>query len=310
MGRWNGLNNHGVALVTVLLITVLITTILAFLMQRQQVDIRRTGHLLDAEQEEMLSLGMTDWASRILRQDLKKGEVDHLGEDWALRLPGVPVEGGMLNGYMDDMQGRFNLNNVMAADPNLRAFSRLQFERLLEGCGQSRDLVNGLIDWLDENSEISGAGGAEDETYLYLQPGYQTANQKMVSITELRLITGMDVAWSCLEPLVTALPEDSMVNVNTAGPEVLASLSDNWSLTDAKKFVEERPASGFESVAKFLESESLAGSGLTPDYLSVASSYFLAYTDARIGVGRMEMYTLLHRQPNGVHVVWRAIGSY
>lgn len=310
MGRARGVNNSGVALVTVLLITVLITTLLVFLLQRQQVDIRRTGHMLDAEQAEMMSRGMGDWAARILLRDLKDGQVDHLDEDWALRMPPIAVEGGMLSGYMEDQHGRFNLNNVLSDDPDLRTSSRLQFARLLEGCGQDRDLVDVLVDWIDPDSEISGAGGAEDETYPYLEPGYQTANQKMVSISELRLLAGMDSAWACLEPVVTALPEDSLINVNTAGADVLASLSDEWSQADAEKFVEERPASGFASVTDFLEHEAVAGTGLTPEPLTVASFYFLAATEAKIGVGRTELYTLFHRHNNKVAVVWRALGSY
>lgn len=303
-------NNRGVALVTVLLITVLVTTLLVALMKHQQVAVRRTARLLEVEQAGQMTLGMADWAARVLRSDLKDGAVDHLDEDWAQRLAPMPVEGGMLSGYLEDLQGRFNLNNVMAADSGLRQFSRQQFGRLLEGCGQDRALVDALVDWIDEDGELSGPGGAEDETYLHQEGGYQTGNQPLVSPSELRLVAGMNRAWSCLEPLVTALPAETPVNVNTASARVLASLSETWSEADAARFVEERPGQGFATVAAFLEHEGVAGSGLTPGGLAVASSWFLAVTQADIGESRALGYSLLERQNKQVLVKRRALGVY
>ena len=62
----------------------------------------------------------------MLSDDRRMSNVDHLGEPWALRLPTMSVEGGELDGHIDDQQGLFNLNNLVRGGKvnlaQLRAF--------------------------------------------------------------------------------------------------------------------------------------------------------------------------------------------
>jgi len=78
--------------------------------------------------------------------------------------------------------------------------------------------------------------GAEDDYYTWLDPAYRAANQAFSSVSELLLVKGFSANveeekadFDLLVPHLSALPHEAgptPVNVNTATPEVIASLSD------------------------------------------------------------------------------------
>ncbi|MBU0730675.1 MAG: type II secretion system minor pseudopilin GspK [Proteobacteria bacterium] len=307
-------NKRGVALITVLLITALVSMMVVSMVSSQQIDIRRNGNIVDGDQCLVLAEGVVDWAVQVLIRDKKNGGNDSLGEEWAIGLIPTEVEGGAVSGFLEDMHGRFNLNNLVSTKPDLQGQSRKQFERMLDMCGLDTNLLNALIDWLDADSDLTSGGGAEDETYAWLETPYRTANSIMTSPSELQLVAGFDYkAYNCLASHITTLPlfpTEPLVNVNTASAFVLAALSADFSLNEAKNFVEERPAGGYASVNDFLQDQNLAGSGIAGTFLTVSSDYFLANAKAEVGNGRVSMYSLLYRQGNKVDKINKSIGAY
>lgn len=53
------------------------------------------------------------------------------------------------------------------------------------------ELAGAIIDWRDTNSDVSGSGGAESETYQRLNPARMCKNTNFESVAELRLVNGM-----------------------------------------------------------------------------------------------------------------------
>lgn len=302
---------RGVALITVLFVIALTTVLVVFLVSRQQVEIRRTANIIDSNQALMVANAMVDWGGQILENDRKEGGGDSLGEAWATVLSPTEVEGGVVTGSMEDMQSRFNLNNLISSDASFRDYSRRQFGRMLEMCDLDPSLVNAVSDWMDDDSDILVPGGAEDEAYMSRMPPYRAANGKMTSPSELRLVAGFEGnAYECLLPYICTLPQDSYINVNTTSDFVLSSLSDDFPIDVARLLVEDRPAAGYGSVREFVKEPLLARIGLTVPYLSVSSGYFMARAEARINGSRIQLNTLLARNPTGVEVVGRSIGTY
>ena len=82
------------------IIVVAIGTMIAVnLIWRGTLDLRRTESALAADQGLMYVQGAEAWAADILRQDLVDSpESDHLGEQWAIELPPLPVDGGSITG--------------------------------------------------------------------------------------------------------------------------------------------------------------------------------------------------------------------
>ncbi len=301
----------GVALLTALLIVSLATVAAVAMTSRQQLDMRRTGNLLHGEQAWAYVLGAESWARVVLARDAKESEVDHLGEDWAMQVPASFVEGGSVSGRVIDLQGRFNLNNLVV-DGEADSAAIARYKRLLRTLKLDESLADALVDWLDKDIDTRFPDGAEDETYQLLDPAYRAANRLMADVSELRLVKGYDaeVVATLLGanggvPFVTALPEATALNVNTATAEVLTTLAEGLTLADGEAMVEARGDNGFEKLQDLLQQPALAGRQVDADALDVESHWFLTVAEANVGQGRARLASLMQRDRGTVRVIGR-----
>ena len=184
---------QGVALITAMLVVAIGTMIAVNLMWEGTLDLRRAEAALAADQGLMYGQGAEAWAADILRQDLVDSpDSDHLSEQWAIELPPLPVDGGTITGKLEDLQGRFNLNNLIAADGMENELARRQFERLLNLVEIDPGLAGAVVDWLDPDTELRFPTGGEDVVYSSQDPPYRTANAMITSASELMAIAGFD----------------------------------------------------------------------------------------------------------------------
>jgi general secretion pathway protein K len=290
--------NKGVALVTALLVVSLASTTAVSLSTRQQLDIRRTANLINGDQAWLYAQGAEAWSKAILARDVEDNDTDNLKDIWAQRLPPIELPGGMMVGYIEDMQGRINLNNLIDGDkvnPSVE-----QLERLLELLELDKELVQAIVDWLDKDVEATPPGGAEDNYYLGLEHAYMTGNQKMTSVSELRLVKGFDQkTYLRIAPFVSTLPIQTPINVNTAPATVLASLSPDISLDLAEQLVKQRQETPYEKTADFTGHASLKDSKLNPEGLAISSQYYMLHVEARIVNARASLDSLIFRGQGG-----------
>jgi general secretion pathway protein K len=259
------------------------------------------GHV----QAQALIQAGVDWSRAVLGTDRRSNSVDHLGEPWALRLPPMPVENGELTGYIEDQQGLFNLNNLVKGG-KVNPAQLANFQRLLSVLGLPTALAGALVDWIDADSEPQPQGGAEDETYLAMQPPYLAANRPLTDVAELALVRGFDDGVRArLRPFVTALPRFTAVNANTAPPEVLAAVIDGLGLDGARALVAKRERAYFRSFDEFF-SQLPPGLIVPTENISVSSDYFIATTRVTIGGAQARGSALLARENAGwPAIVWR-----
>lgn len=301
-------NQDGAALLSVLLITALITILAVAMISRQQIDIRRTANVIEAEQAYYLAKGGESWASCLLIRDGRNGTKDHLAEDWARGLPPYPVAGGAVSGVILDLQGRFNVNNLQAAESGLQENSRRQFARLLNFCQLEPELLEAVVDWIDTDEDN---GWAEDVAYGILDPPYRTANQPLISPSELLQVQGMSAkGFQCLAPLLATLPAGTLININTAPAGIIASLADDITPLQAENVIARRPVKGYGKIADFLAEPEFVASGLTENDLTLSSNFFLVQSKASMGRGKITLFSLLQRQGKGVKVLQRTMGTY
>ena len=293
---------RGVALVTALLVVSLATVAAVAMVTRLQVDMRRTGNLLNGEQAYAYAIAAESWAHVILRRDEEESDFDSLGEDWATALPPIAVEGGYVNGQIEDLQGRFNINNLIEdggeptdAETAVNAEELAYFERLLGVLGLEAALAPALLDWLDADINTRFPDGAEDDFYLLAEPPYRAANRPMVSISELRLVKGFTPeVVAVLEPHVTALPEETVININTATPAVLRALHQELDDSGVEQLIADRGDTGYEDVDTFFEHEALAGLDLDID-VDNTSDWFNVFTATRVGRGQVQLESIFRR---------------
>jgi general secretion pathway protein K len=296
---------RGVALVTALLIVSLVTVAAVAMATRQQIDIRRTANLVHGEQAYDYARAAESWGRVILRRDAAESEYDYLEEDWATALPPIEVEGGIVSGKIEDLQGRFNVNNLMTQGGENGDAEVEYFKRLLEVLGLEPDLVQALRDWIDPDIKVRFPDGAEDEYYLLQEPPYRAANRPLVSISELRLVKGFTPeVMQVLLPHVTALPESTPINVNTATPAVLQALHEELTADDVELLLLDREESGFATINDFLAHSALAGLEISAG-IDVKSDYFSILTDVLVGQSQAHLDSLLARDEKTTRILQR-----
>lgn len=287
-------HDKGVALITVMLILALATILAVSMSSRQQLDIHRSANIFNFEQAYQYVLGGESWAKQILKRDLNDNKTDSFNDDWATVLPPLPIEGGQMSGQIEDLQARFNLNNlVQNGKPNKLYVER--FKRLLRNIGLNEDMATMIVDWVDSNEQASFAG-AEDNEYLNLSPAYRTANQPMDDVSELLLIKGVNFeVYEKLRPFVCVLKSETDINVNTASAEVLSSIVNGITLDDAKNVVADRNKKTFDNLTDFIQHPLLKQKKIDKNGLSVSSNYFQLNSTALIERISVEYKTILNR---------------
>ena len=299
---------RGVALITAVLVVAIGTMIAVNLMWEGTLDLRRAESALAADQGLLYVQGAEAWAADILRQDLVDSpNSDHLGEQWAIELPPLPVDGGTITGRLEDLQGRFNLNNLVGADGMEDQLARRQFERLLNRLEIDPGLAGAVVDWLDPDTELRFPTGGEDVVYTSEEPPYRTANSMITSTSELMAIAGFDrEIYQRLAPYVTVLPRGTKLNVNTASDMLLASLSDDLDLATATALVEERADAEFVDIdATF---EGLVDADTLQDIDGV-SEHFLLTATVTLGSNQLTMRSVLQRDRSGItRALFRSLG--
>lgn len=310
--------SRGVALITALLVTAIATIVAVGMAASQQLDIRRSSNVLEGDQAYLYTLGIENWAQGVLVTDARRpGQPnDHLKEIWASALPPIDVEGGKVAGKMEDLQGRFNINNLITQNDEPSAPDVLIFQRLLGVLGLEIDLVYPLIDWIDENPQLTLPNGAEDVEYLGRTIPYRAANRALVSTSELLLVKDFTAEiYAELAPYICALPEQTRINVNTAPAQVLAALGNDISAIQAEGWVEAREFEPYTDGPNFLTRAGLLGPPpqVAGDKIGVTSRYFLLSSVAKTGRSQVSLYSLLQRttQPElKVSVLMRGRGAF
>lgn len=305
-------HKRGVALITAMLITAITGSLAAGLAWNSALDVRRTMVLLFHEQGVQVALGAESWIRNILRDDLADGDTDHLGELWASDLPGLPVESdtiqGAVTGKIMDLQGLFNVNNLIDENGEIDETVFAQFQRLLQVLDIDPRFAGLAADWIDTNQEAGFPDGAEDSIYTGFTPPYRTYNRPLSNISELAALDGMDKAsYERLLPHVTALPGRTAINVNTATAEVLMSLDDNLDASAVEGLLSLRENGGFPNI---VDTFSVL---VTPEvfaWLTESSEFFRLKAVVQIDTVRVTYFSILQRGPNGtVTTILRSLGT-
>lgn len=229
----------GVAIITALLIVALGTITVVAIATRQQLDLHREQNEALIQDARSFANAGERFASALLFMDHEAGlreKTDSLDDDWAQTIPPITIDQMTLQGCIVDMQGRFNLNNVVDAEGKVAEEYYQILKRLLQRVNVDPVKAEAILDWVDEDVNATIPEGAEDDYYTSLTPAYRATNGAFMSVSELQLVKGFSPSieeekedYELLLPHIAALPTNGAptpVNVNTATPEVIASLSE------------------------------------------------------------------------------------
>ena len=263
--------------------------------RRLQLDIYRTGMVFNSDTLHLAAEPIAGWAINQLSakklpfvaQD-RVGTVAYFPETLARIFPGVAVQGRLI-----DMQARFNLNNLNGKS------SRFFFDTLIALVSKQTDetqrrlIVNAASDFIHADRPEQEQSHALD-AYLTQTPPYYPAAQPMADVSELRLVHGVNAAlYRALRPYVTALPEPTPMNINTASLTVLRCLGQGLDTSQAHELLDARGKKGvFEMTDITPILQKLA---IPNEQVTLESQYFLSEATLSIQDMHLTVYTLLKR---------------
>jgi general secretion pathway protein K len=306
---------RGAALLSAMLTVALVATFAAAALWQQwrsvEVEIAERTRV----QSDWILTGALDWARLILREDGKT--VDHLGEPWAVPLEEARLSSflaadannnssdtadvldAFMSGQITDLQALLNVSNLVVqgkpTDDDVERFARL-FDQLGLPNSELLKLVENLRFALDTNIENGSRGMAP------LPP------QRVEQLVWLGVPESTALA---LKPYVTFLPQAQAatpVNLNTAGPEVIAAAVRGLSLADAQRLIAVRQRQPFKTLAEATRAIGADNTALATEMTtatSVNSMYFEVRSRLRLDKLVVEERAVLQRTTQGVRVIQR-----
>ncbi|VAW95311.1 hypothetical protein MNBD_GAMMA21-1447 [hydrothermal vent metagenome] len=301
--------NKGVALITALMVMSLATITAVQMTADQQVYMRRTENIRYHEQVFMYLLSAEDFTKIVLSEDDPKQ--DSFRDDWYSEEPIVfPIEGGVLTGKVSDLQGKFNINNLSKTQRNEWDEDRLR--QALSNYNMPADFASIIIDWMDENQD-SQPGGAEDVDYLNGDRAYRTAGTKMGSISELKLLKGMNQEnYENLLEVLTVIPneDNATININSASAPVLRMIIPELSESEADDLAKDLVENPLNEPDDLISHALVKGKKVDINGLSTETNYFLLESFASVQHAKSRMDSIIYRQSkDDIKVVMRSQGG-
>jgi general secretion pathway protein K len=281
------------AVITAMLLVALAASAATFLLWRQQLWLRQVESIAARAQADSLARAAIEWRVR----------------SGSARTGAPFAEGAAIEMTVSDPQGLFNLNNVVRggrpSEPDIA-----MFRRLLSMLKLPEALADTLLDAIDADSQTTFPGGAEDLDYLAMDPPRRAPNRPLLDVSSLGRLKGFSAeAIARLAPFVTALPESTTLNLNSAPAEVLRALIPGLDEGAARSIVSERSAKRFDSVDAFRAK--LPDSVRPPPEIALGISSTYQIVTSRV---RLERAVATHRALIGARgakhegIVWRTEG--
>lgn len=307
-------HQRGMALIIVLMLFAIIATLAMEILFRQNRFLNRADNLLQWDKRHQYAMAAEVVAQQGLIDDLQddiknNSQLDDcIEEKWAVQLPPTPYEDAFLSASVQDLQGRFNLNWLVAAEADgftrqpdrVKELEQLLAVMLPEQSKASR-LASEMADWLDSNNIVDEAEGAEDPEYR----DRRTPNMPAAHESELRALLSFGATDMPEDPmlwgLLTALPPGTTLNVNTASQQVLDAVVGSMAGQEGTKAImearSEEPIASIDTVLAlpaFAELEEDQKNALKAR-LGVASEYFQVMVDVEVDGQLSRLVTRLYR---------------
>ena len=323
-------HQYGVALVAALILMTSIVFILGNIFYRHQISVAQSTLIMHQNQAYFLALSAESWAKQLLDEDADESSFDHNNELWSQAIPAMPVDGGLINGCISDMQSRFNLNSLVKYTNATQLTSVINSENnnhatvwnnilRLKEIPPDQSRLETIIDWIDKDSSTIGTSGAEQEIYESMRPPRMIADSQLVQPSELAEVMGYNlVEVQQLMPVITALPvalktkpnqiEPYAININTAADELLLAMGGDFDMIFKDAVINNRP---FEQIQDFYDKlafelgypEDNIKQRWPEDLIAIATQFFELYLEVTLGEARIEVRSIIMRRFNADSVI-------
>jgi general secretion pathway protein K len=240
MGRFLR-NNRGMALILTILIISLIVALTLQFNTSMRSHLHASVNLRDGIKLGYVAKSGFNYALAVLLLDASEDDADSLHEAWAdpkalSENSASRFDEGRFEVKVSDHSGRIQINKLVKEDgKNYNEDQKDLLTRFLESedFGLEREdvdnIVNAIKDWIDEDDDPTGLGGAENSYYQGLETPYSCKNAPLEFLEELqyvRWIRENKELYKRIFPYVSPHGDDGKINLNTAHRLVLRALSD------------------------------------------------------------------------------------
>ena len=299
----------GSALIMALLLMAFVVMIATMMITEQQAELERARLVLNVDRAYLALREVEVWGISVLARnrdaladapsiDLGTTRIDDLPEIFP---PQTLSSGETVRGELVDAQSRYNLNNMIKKKEEPHFIQLILAVEPDLSYNRAKAIAASVHEWVIKPKKNEKQGVATKESsqtlfYAALVPPYHSAQNLMVSASELRLIKGMTPQlYQRLAPFVIALPQPTPININTASAPVLASLSPKLDIDTARELVAERADAPFDSLDAFLADQRVQSANIDATAVTYNSEYFLTNAVVLSQNDHWILRSLLHR---------------
>lgn len=280
-------NDHGVALIIVLLVTALLIALIFEFAYGTRISLRAAVNFRDSQRAYYLARSGVNFVGRYLAGNLQADpatgsnhQYDKLEQPEWQTVPFMPGNDAELRVRWEDEAGKIRITDVQT-----NKYRQIMLNALFENKGINRTVLDTMAD--------TSSG-----------------------MNKLGLLTGLhtsmnDEDYNKVYSLLTVSPVDK-ININTASPAVLQSLG--ISAAAAGLIVEARSSAPFTDHAKVGEFAGINNTFLpattlqAANFLTETSDIFKVYSYATVGGYTKQVEAVITRSPSGFTVqYWRAL---
>jgi len=309
-------NNKGFALIlTILIISLVVVLTLDFNIFMRS-DLYSSANLKDEIKLGWIARSGFNYALAILYEDASESDFDTLHEDWANSRAissnsAVMFEDGRFEVRIIDHSGRIQINHINKQKDLMTRF--LSSEQFGIDPKNVNNLIDAIKDWIDSDNEVTGFG-AENEYYQGMEKPYSCKNAPLELMEELLLVKGVtrELFFGTKEkPGISyylTTHGDGRININTADPLVLRSLSGqiNQEIVEKMLAYREDKKNNLKDPKWYQKVSGLSHITIDPDLITTSSPHFEIKSEGfKESMNRL-VTSIVERSKGSLHILsWK-----
>jgi general secretion pathway protein K len=289
------IKKSGSALISALFIMTLVAIAATAMSTRLQLDIYRTRLSILSDKLYLASQAVSFWAMNELGDNKNQftladqsGKIGQFPIQFQALYPEIVTTGALY-----DLQSRFNLNNLSDSKYQSAFLKLLDFAPKALSATEKEALILATRNWVTPY-ELGQGNNEFLNYYMQQKPPYLPSQQLMQHVSEFRLIRGVDASlYTSLSNYLTALPEITAININTASAAVISTLGNGLNENQVQELLQARGENGIsklQDIAPLLQKLNIRNEQIT-----IESQYFLNVALTSHPDLSLTSYTLLKR---------------